>query len=291
MITNKELGYVISWANKVPYPGIAYAKMAADNLVNAFDNFNKYYSGKEYDVVLSNGEEFLFEILNMNLCHMLGIDYRNLSGSYFDTFRKQVIPDFNDTGSYDLLKAIINNIDDVLKYDLNIGGKLLNYYRIVIKCAIFDKLSDFGKFNFGVINFDKNTYINNSKRNINSNSEKYLYVQSNEGVAPYFMMGIIPQNGFNIEDSTPEKYAVETLMAPVNADDFFREQEVVIPTQILVTTDKAMSRKEASPEDKIALLNQYRSIISTYGLNNRLNIYGDYEAMLVNDMKIKTKKL
>lgn len=85
--------------------------------------------------------------------------------------------------------------------------------------------------------------------------------------------------------------AVETLMAPVNADDFFREQEVVIPTQILVTTDKAMSRKEASPEDKIALLNQYRSIISTYGLNNRFNIYGDYEAMLVNDMKIKTKKL
>ena len=145
--------------------------------------------------------------------------------------------------------------------------------------------------NFGVINFDKNTYINNSKRNINSNSEKYLYVQSNEGVAPYFMMGIIPQNGFNAEDSTPKKYAVETLMAPVNADDFFREQEVVIPTQILVTTDKAMSRKEASPEDKIALLNQYRSIISTYGLNNRLNIYGDYEAMLVNDMKIKTKKL
>lgn len=78
---------------------------------------------------------------------------------------------------------------------MNIGGKLLNYYRIVIKCAIFDKLSDFGKFNFGVINFDKNTYINNSKRNINSNSEKYLYVQSNEGVAPYFMMGIIPQKG------------------------------------------------------------------------------------------------
>ena len=116
MITNKELGYVTSWANKVPYPGIAYAKMAADNLVNAFDNFNKYYSGKEYDVVLSNGEEFLFEILNMNLCHMLGIDYKNLSGSIFDTFRKQVIPDFNDTGSYDLLKAIINNIDDVLKY-------------------------------------------------------------------------------------------------------------------------------------------------------------------------------
>lgn len=30
MITNKELGYVTSWANKVPYPGISYAKMAAD---------------------------------------------------------------------------------------------------------------------------------------------------------------------------------------------------------------------------------------------------------------------
>ena len=63
MITTKELGYVSSWATKVPYPGIEYSEQAVEKLVDAFNNFNKYYSNKEYDIILSNGEQILFEIL------------------------------------------------------------------------------------------------------------------------------------------------------------------------------------------------------------------------------------
>lgn len=285
MITNKELGYVSCWASKAPYPGIAYATKAADRLIEAFNNYNEYYNGKEYDIVLSNGEEILFEILDKNICHMLGIDYKNLSGDYFELFRKQVLPEY-EWGAYNLLKAIVNNIDNVLEYD-RCNGKILNYYRIMVKCAIFDKLSDFRKFNFGVINFDKNLYPIEYK----SNSSKFLYVQSNEPVAPYFMMGILPNDVNNEEESNLTKYAVETLIAPTNTMDFFNGQEVSIPTQILVSDNDSMYRYEATPSEKIALINQYKSITSNYGLKNNINIQADYEAMLVENSKVRTRVL
>lgn len=290
MITNKELGYVSSWANRAPYPGIDYANSVSKRLKEAFNIYNELYSGKEYDIVLSNGEEVLFEILSINLCHMLGIDYKNLSGEYFESFRKKVLPEYTG-GSYNLLKSIIDNIDSVLQYDYESGGKILNYYRIMIKCAIFDKMSDFSKFNFGVINFDKNKYVESSGNNYNGKSNKLLYVQSNEVVAPYFFMGILPSSSVENDDIGLTKYAVETLIAPSNIKDFFNGQEVTIPTQILVNTDTSMNKFEATPEEKIALLNQYKSIINAYGLKNNINIQSDYESMLVEFSKVKAKRL
>lgn len=290
MITNKELGYVSTWANKAPYPGIDYANKAVEKLIEAFNNYNKFYSGKEYDIVLSNGEEILFAILSMNLCHMLGIDYKNLSGDYFDSFRRKILPEYQG-GSYNLLKAIIDNIDDVLKYDYDNGGKILNYYRILIKCSIFDKLSDFSEFNFCVINFDKDKYFESSKSEYNGRSTKFFYVQSNEAVSPYFMMGLVPTDKDSSEELNIPKYAVETLIAPTNTKDFFNGQEVSIPTQILVNTDSSMDRLEATPSEKIALLNQYKTIISNYGLKNNINIQSDYESMLVESSRVKTRTL
>ena len=90
----------------------------------------------------------------------------------------------------------------------------------MIKCSIFDKLSDFNRFNFGIINFDKNIYTEKNNVIFNGNSEKLLYVQSNEPTAPYFMMGILKNTDIN-SGEVEEKYAVETLMAPFNVSDFF----------------------------------------------------------------------
>ena len=226
---------------------------------------------------------------------MLGVDYKNLTSEYFDTFRSEVLGITGSIKSYDLLKTIIERIDDVLKYDYDKNGKILNYYRIMIKCSIFEKLSDFSRFNFGVINFDKYLYEKNSGNHFNGNSEKFLYVQSNEAAAPYFMMGILPSTNTIDSEYQQPKYAVETLIAPSNVIDFFKEQEVVIPTQILVTTNDNMEKLEAKPNEKIALLNQYKSIIKNYGLNNKLNIYGDYESILASSSleshKTKTKTL
>lgn len=192
MITAKELSFISTWESKAPYPGIAYAEKAADYLKTAFEDYNKFYRNKEYDIILSNGEQVLFEILSRNLCHMFGVNYKNLSGDYFQRFREEVLGIYGNVQSYTLLEEIINHIDDVLKFDCDNRSKVLNYYRIMIKCSIFERLSDFSKFNFGVINFDKATYQKNSGYNFSGNSRKFLYVQSNEVVSPYFMMGILP---------------------------------------------------------------------------------------------------
>ena len=102
------------------------------------------------------------------------------------------------------------------------------------------------------------------------------------------MMGILKNTDIN-SGEVEEKYAVETLMAPFNVSDFFNCQEVVIPTQILVTTEDKMDKRIATSSEKLALLNQYRSIINQYGLPNMLNIYGDYEVMLNSNSNPKTR--
>lgn len=289
MITKKELGYVTSWANRVPYPGMDYANKSMELLSTAVENYDKYYNGKEYDIILSNAEQLEFEILSKNLCHMLGIDYKKLASDYFKTFREDILGVYSNVRSYDLLKSIVGHIEEVLKYDYDNGGKVLNYYRIMIKCSIFDKLSDFSRFNFGVINFDKDLYEKNTGTHYSGNTEKFLYIQSNEAASPYFMMGILKENNSESEIPESSKYIVETLMAPTNISDFFNGQEVVIPTQILATTPDKMDKFEANSGEKIALLNQYRSIIHEYSLPNKLNIYGDYESMLTENSKVKAK--
>ena len=182
MITKKELSFVSNWATKAPYPGLKYAEQSVEKLIHAVEDYDKYYSNKEYDLILSNGEQILFEILNMNLCHMLGVDFKNLISERYDIFREEILGLTGSIQSYVLLKTIIEKIDDVLKYDYDNSGKILNYYRIMIKCSIFEKLSDFSRFNFGVINFDKDIYQKNSGSHFNGKSEKFLYLVAIVGI-------------------------------------------------------------------------------------------------------------
>lgn len=290
MITQKELSYVSTWARKVPYPGLKYATMAVENLADAVKNYDDFYANKIYDIILSNGDSISLEILNINLCHMLGIDYKNLVSDYHTSFRENILGISGQTNSYDLLKVLLKNINEVIKYDYDNGGQLLNYYKIMIKCAIFEKLSDFSRFNFGVINFDKSVYSNNSGRPYRGKSDKMFYVQSNEAVSPYFMMGTLPTTSNekqNDEENSVEKYAVETLIAPSNPGDFFNNQEIAIPTQILVITADKMDKLEATASEKIALLNQYRAIVNEYKIPYKINILGDYEAELAKQVSKK----
>lgn len=238
MITLRELEYVNGWARKVPYPGIEYAEKTAEKLVNAYEDFNVLYKDKKYDIITSAGEQILFEILDKNLCHMLGVQYKNLTDSYFDNYRKHILGLDDIPRSFELLTSIINNIENVLKYEYDNKLRILNYYRIMIKCSIFEKISDFSRFNFGIIDFDKEKYEELSNVKFSGNTEKFLYVQSNETIAPIFMMGILPENS----DDDVAAYAVESLMAPSNVKDFFNEQNTSIPTQILVTTTDSMKK-------------------------------------------------
>ena len=67
MITLKELEYVTSRANKVPYPGIAYSENAASKMITAVHFYEQYYKDKEYEIILSDGKQFSFEIMPKNV--------------------------------------------------------------------------------------------------------------------------------------------------------------------------------------------------------------------------------
>ena len=132
MITIKELNYVDRWANRVPYPGDSYCEIAMEKLQQNLKLYNDEYSKITYDISFSNNEEIEFQILSKNICHMLGIDSKNLTGKYFRDFRKSVLdldPD-KTIQSYNLISAIANNIDKVIDYDRKNKNKALNYYKI-----------------------------------------------------------------------------------------------------------------------------------------------------------------
>lgn len=107
MITTKELQYVDAWATKIPMPGIEYSISVLKEMKECYETYKRKYQNKEYNLIFSNGEEICFEILACNLCHMLGIDFQNIKGEYFDDYRKDVL-DINSYTftSYDLLEAV-----------------------------------------------------------------------------------------------------------------------------------------------------------------------------------------
>ena len=278
MITSKELKYVDNWASKIPMPGVEYSKAVLEEIRKCYETFNKKYKDKEYSMIFSDSEEIEFEIQDKNLCHMLGIDYSNIKGSFFDNYRLDV---FNvgtsNFKSYDLIEMILSNADKVAEYDNdpNNRAKAINYYKSAIKCAIFNKLMDFEKFNFGVIN-----YVGD-KEDVDYKKQKLFFIPSNEALTPYFMMTIKQD-----EEVDCQKYVVSSLSAPQTPKIYFDNQEVIIPTQILISDNDNLKKVEATAEEKIQLLTMYKSIINEYNIPCRINIYGDYESIL-NDLANK----
>ena len=204
---------------------------------------------------------------------MFGIDFDNIKGDYFNKFRKDVfgISDSN-FDSYGLVELIINNMEKVAEMDNEPTNpaKAINYYKSSIKCEIFQKLSDFDKFNFAAIN--NGLY--------DGRDSKSLFVLSNEALTPYFFMSLL-------QEKDADKYVVSTLVAPQEPKKFFDEKEVIIPTQILVSDNDKLTKTEATAQEKMQLLTIYQNIINKYNIPNMINIYGDYENMLNELSKIK----
>lgn len=271
MITSKELQYVEVWTNKIPMSGYEYSIRVLNELKNCAEQFNKKYRDKEYNFIFSNGEEIKFQILDKNLCHMLGIDYNNIKGEYFNNYRLNVlVTGCTNLSSYELLELILENVESVAEMDneKNCKEKVINYYKSGIKCEIFNKLSNFEQFDFGAINY------NPGDGKYEYEKQKIFFIPSNESVCPYFMMGI------KKDSDESYGYIVNTLFAPIDANKYFDNQEVIIPTQILVSDNTDLKKLQASASEKIRLLTMYKSIINQYNILNRINIYGDYESVL-----------
>ena len=156
---------------------------------------------------------------------------------------------------------LLSDIKEMIQMAYEDEGKrkILNYYRIRVKCAIFDKMLDLSKFNFGCINFDKEKFLEENGFEVSWTSTKLLYSLSNEAVCPYFMVGIKQEKGIEKQDQSTieepeeivnskknEKFIVESLMAPYQPKQFFINQEVVIPTQIL-TNDGDLFHRLLNP--------------------------------------------
>lgn len=276
MISRQELQYVSHYARNIPYPGDDYAKNVIEKLSRALTIFKQKYDGKNYSLILSNGEEICFEIKSKNLAHLLGIDYKTISTSeYMKPLLYSVLGFSQDDylSSYNVLNRIVENGDKVIKSDEINFNKFLNYYKIMIKTSCFDTLAEFNEFNFGVINFDKTIFENNFGNRFLPAATKLIFSQNDEALIPYCMMGLKYDNETNV-------MIPETFIAPVNFADYLKYQELLLPIQLLINDDQNLTKLVATPEEKIRILNLYKSIIQMYNTGSYINIYNDYETIL-----------
>lgn len=272
MISLKELKYVGVPSYKAPYPGDDYAKKTLETMTDTFCKYEEKYRGKDYSIVFSDSSELNFEILDINICHMLGVDFSNLISGNYDNFLKGVLGldrIKNRITSFELIEKILINRDKIIDYDNSTTDRIINYYKARIKCAIFDRMSDFEKFNFAKLNTE--------------NESKILFTPSNEVNCPYFFIRLTPK-----DDNS--KYCVNSLMALENSKipDYFK-YSTAIPTQILIDANKSLSKLEATPSEKLSLLNMYKSILLNYSLEDKMDISGDYMSLLT-EMDIKQRR-
>lgn len=276
MISKKELAYVGNYARRAPFPGREYAIEVLNELNKSYEEYKKKYMNKNYSLIFSNGEEIEFEISSKNLAHLLGIDFKNLSSEYMENTCKNVLglKPTDKKDSYSVLTRIIERSDEVLKNDSSPeNNRILNYYKVMIKCISFSKLTEFDKFNYGCINFENSIYKEQTSNETSLSSDKLLFTPSNEAITPYFMMGInkSEENGV---------YYPETIIAPLNYSDFFKKQTLLLPIQILISDENELAKIVATPEEKIALLNMYKTIITENNTGSHIDIFNDYQNIL-----------
>lgn len=286
MISMKELEYVDQYARNVPFPGKEYAREAMSMLLNAYKTYNENYRNKSYSFIFSNGEEINFRIFEKNLAHLFGIDYRNLTSEYmkYSVYNVLKYEAGVSGGADELLRRIVKKVDDVIENDSHPSNfHILNYYRVLIKCTAFTKLTKFENFNFGCINFDQEVHRSMYENPLGSSS-KYFFVPSNEPVAPYSAMGILPNNETSL-------YVPETIRVESNFAHMVHNQTFIVPIQILINDNYKLTKLVATPEEKIKTLELYKSIISSYETNTFVDIYRDYEGVLreLNELKLRKK--
>jgi len=293
MISSKELQFVSNYANQVPYPGDNYRNLAIDELKKAYDLYQQYYLGKEFCITMSDLQELNFEILPKNLTHMLGVD-SNLRKNLI--IKKEIlrISEYEQITTYDFLNSILENLDKLIKLDKDNNNAFLNYFRIKVKCSIFNKLSNFSEFNFGCINFDRNLYKYVNGEEFFSNATKLLFINSDEETCPYYIVGLKPdavkyQNEEDEEDKIDNKknLIVETLLAESNPKKIFALQKTTLPVSILVVDKNNYTEVKATDEEMLQLRNLYAKDIKEYG--SILDIGATYFANLSENVKIKRK--
>ena len=212
---------------------------------------------------------------------MLGIAAKNICGSYGEETARKVlgIEHPSVVSTYELLGKLIERTDDVLENERKEGTfKMINFYKVMIKTAIFKKMTEFKDFDFGFINFDKDRYEKFTSEGVRNNSTKYIFMPSEEVLIPYFLVGFVKNNG-------GETYVPETVIAPEDFYNFLGYQELLLPLQVLIDDNKEFTKLVATPSEKLKLLQRYNELILRYKTYSKINIYNDYVAVLTEDAR------
>ena len=266
MISQKELKYVSQRANNAPYPGDDYAYDTINNLTRSLVLYRKNFEGKKYKITLSNGEEVNFEIKGWNLAHLLGIDYKMITSLYMKKIFHDVLElsDEYKVNSLVVLNRIIENADKVVANDEVSSIKLLNYYKVMLKTSCFLKLTDFHKFDFGVLDFNHAMFRNITDNYTSTLSNKYIISPTDERLSPYCIMGL------KYDESFDAMYP-ETIKAPSDFSDYLYGQKLILPLKISISTDKYTKEIIATKDDKIKILNFYKMLINDYNVDTYIN--------------------
>jgi len=283
MLTKKELDYVNTLTFQAPFPGEDYAKNAMKELENAYLLYQKEYKDKEYDLILSDGDSINLEVLQKNVAHMLGIDFKGtqLIGEELYKTSGGVISQMT---SYNLLEHILENADKIIAHDSENRTKLINYFKVTIKSTILQSFSNFSRFDFGVIKFNKEEYDETKYKRFSSNSNILLFIPSNEMITPHYVMGL------KLDDSE-SKYIVETMYATPAVHEFMDNQTLVVPTQILITDNSTdvLQKISATTKEKIDILRMYQALLGQARVETKIDIFSDYESLLIEDVNKLTR--
>ncbi len=307
MISYMELRCADQYTNRISYPGLSYAKEALEKTKKAFDDYNRLFKDTKIGITCSDNSEIEFEIKAANLCHCLGINHKNFMTAFWDNARRNVLGLDKDKyiSAFEFLSVLLEKSDKILEYDANVrkSSKMLNYYKLSIKADIFNKLTGLFDGQFGCINFDESIYnniSNDTKKDGYVN--KIFYFQSDEVICPYYMVGLVEDKYMDttnfelseqlkktytnpMTDIDIQKHVVRTIIAPINYADFFNNQGVVIPTQLIIDRNGELEKKEVSPTVKIAMLKDYRNLVAGTGITDNIDIYGDYTRNLLKESK------
>lgn len=260
MIKKEDVVHINKKASQAPFAGSSFAYDAINQLSYALFLFRKKYENKKYNLILSNGEEIVFEIKNKDLARLLGVDLKtifsdkNMKHEFYELLG---IKENDKISSFEVLSKIVENADLLIEHDEKNENRFLNYYRMMAKSILFNGLPPFEKFDYGIVNFDKERFQRIFNRRFGPRAKKYLMFPTDEEEIQFCFLGLAKDNETNV-------LVPEVFLTPTNFQNYLFSQELLLPEELIVDDKKRCDVILPTKTEKIQLLNLYKSIIEMY---------------------------
>ena len=260
MIKKEDAIHMNKKASHAPFPGSSFAYDAINQLSYALALYSKKYENKKYNLILSNGEEIIFEIKKNHLAHILGVDLKTI---FSDKNMKQEFCKLLEIGendklsSFEILSKMVENADLLIEHDETNKNRFFNYYRMMVKSMLFNGLPPLEKFDYGIVNFDREKFLRTFSRRFSPRAKKYLMFPTDDEEIEFCFLGFTKENKSDV-------LVPEVFLTPINFRNFLYSQELLLPEELIVDGQKRSEVLVPTKTEKIQLLNLYKSIIEMY---------------------------